>query len=448
MISFIYDLTNKIRREMPLIFMFFGMWLLYFLSFSMISVVSNFEQTHLKAVWMEILFLIIVGIGFIVGKKCFKMKKQSISGKNNEIPEEVVKKIIITFTLLTFIGLCCQFYDKVIVLGVDYSKGIAVARHAWIAAANQRADTGQLSLISVSGHVLSNFYFIPVFLIMLFEDKILSKAKYVYLYLNIIFMLIYSSTMGSRTIPLFFVCFFASLVFLRGKNCTGKLLRKYVGLFICGVVLIAGYNFYIFALRAEKFGNNDIKQYTESFYGHLGGQKKNTNYYEFAGKNNAIQKSLLKVFYYCELTCIYVTHNQWTFDYVLTLDNPRKEVMFRYVWFVFDKLGMELSFNKTPSMFPGRFLSLPGCAYVTYGKIGMFVFAFIFGFIIQLAEILVKIKKGSFFASFFYLMIGVFVLSSIVTSAGNLLPFPYFCCAFFAFFVVIFGVNRLGESNG
>ncbi|MDD3375241.1 MAG: hypothetical protein PHY73_05915 [Candidatus Omnitrophica bacterium] len=358
------------------------------------------------------------------------MKKKKYTVAESEIfSVNIAWGFILIFTLLALAGLSFHFYDKIFNLEVDYSKSIAYARHAWISASVARKQAGILSWSSALGHVLCNFYFIPIFLLLFSWEQLISKAKYVLLFLNVFIMLIYASTMGSRTIPFFFLCFFFGLILLKCKTCPGKKIRSYVFLCLVVVLLVTSYNFYIFKLRVNAFGKKNVKYYSESFYAFLGGEKKKIE------KVEKVENIFVKIYYYYELTSIYIIHNHWTFAKVLEMEDYRKEMMFRYLWFPLERIGIKVPFNQTPSRTPGKFLSLPGSAYVTYGKRGMFIFAFILGCFIGLAEILVNIKKQSLGAAFFYVLVGIFVFSSFLTSAGSLLPFPFFCCAFFIFLI-------------
>jgi hypothetical protein len=89
------------------------------------------------------------------------------------------------------------------------------------------------------------------------------------------------------------------------------------------------------------------------------------------------------------------------------------------------KVGLLPSDRIESQAFGGVFLSLPGCAYYDFGVWGMVIIAALHGTLLFAVNKLVRGNHLRVGYIFFYLLVGVFSLVSPLTSAANLMIFPY-----------------------
>jgi hypothetical protein len=406
---------------------------------------SLYENTHAQAVFLVVIYVVLSVAGAILLMFVFpkKILRQEPTTKMNRLYDYLKPhRLIILTGLLVICGLLLHLYDKVFIMRIDYSAGIAKARHEWLA--HGAARSGVISSWqSASGHILVNFYFIVMAMTLLFWKELPILYKYFGYSVSIIAVLIYSASMGSRTVPLFFLLYIISALLL-GKSLGRRFLPKgFRCLFVLLVLLILAYNLFVFHERGKKFGNSP-KQYTQSFFSQLEG--KESSGFRWGEK---LPGFLREIFYYGILTTIYVNHNQWTFDYVLTLEDRPGQSMFNTLYGGLFKVGLIGKEQIGNRAFSGRFLSLPGCAYYDFGGLGMFIIAVLHGIFLFAANHLVRGNKLRVWYIFLFLLVGMFSLVSPLTSAANLMTFPYLVFSYLClpFFVMVVKLPFFKQNN-
>lgn len=396
-------------------------WLAYLFSCFITPARSAYEDTHERAILLVGTYVILSAAGAFVLMIIFRRRSGNGAADRIRLLYDYLKprRLVILTSCLVVGGLLLHLYDKIFIMNIDYSVGIAKARYAWIENGAARGG-GVSSWQSVAGHILVNFYFIPIAMVLLFWKELPRRHRYLGYGVSVAAVLIYSASMGSRSVPLFFLLYVVSLLLLV-KSVGGKFLPKgFSWLFVLLVGLIFVYNIFVFHERGVVSGGDDPKQYTRSFFSQLGGEE--TGGFKLGEK---LPGFLGEMFYYGVLTIMYVNHNQWTFDYVLTLDERPGQSMFNTVYGGLAKIGIIKREQVQERAFSGVFLSLPGCAYYDFGLWGMVIIAALHGIFLFAADYLVCGSRLRTWRLFLFLVVSMFSLVSPLTSAVNLMTFPY-----------------------
>lgn len=420
--------------------MLFGhilVWSIYLFLCLVTPAKSLYEDTHTLGVFLVLSYVVLSVAGALLLMAVFPQKapRQERTDKIVQLYDYLKPHRLIIFTsLLVLCGLLLHLYDKVFIMKIDYSAGIAKARQEWLAHGTARGG-GISSWQSAAGHILVNFHFIVMAMVLLFWKELPKFYKYFGYFVSVVAILIYSGSIGSRSVPLFFLLYVISVLLL-GKSLGRDFLPKgFRCLFVLLVLLIFCYNLFVFHERGKVFGDNSPKKYTQSFFTQLKGQE--TKRFKW-GEN--LRGFLGEIYYYTILTTVYVNHNQWTFDYVLTLKERPGQSMINTFYGGLVKVGILSKEQVGNRAFKGVFLSLPGCAYYDFGVVGMMIIAVLHGFFIFAANYVVRGDRLRVGYIFLFLLVGMFSLVSPLTSAANLMIFPYMvisylCLPFFARFV-------------
>ncbi len=401
-------------------------WAAYLFSCLITPAKSKYEDTHDRAVLLVAAYVVVSAAGALFLMTILRRRPVNETTDRITLLYEYLKpqRLIVLTSGLVICGLFLHLYDKIFIMNIDYSAGIAKARHEWIANGVARGG-GVSSWQSVAGHILVNFYFIAIAMVVLFWKELPPPHKYFGYVVSVAAVLIYSASMGSRSVPLFFLLYVMSTLLLV-KSLEGRFLPKgFAWLFVLLVGLIFAYNIFVFHERGEASGGDNPKQYTRSFFPQLGGAE--TGGFNLGEK---LPGFLGEMFYYGILTIMYVNHNQWTFDYVLTLDERPGQSMFNTLYGGLVKVGVIAKEHVQERAFSGTFLSLPGCAYYDFGLPGMIIIAALHGIFLFAADHLVRRSNLKVWHLFLFIMVGVFSLMSPLTCAANLMAFPYLviCC--------------------
>ena len=421
-------------------------WSVYLFSCLVTPAKSLYEDTHARGVFLIVSYVVLSVAGALLLMAVFPKRaiRQEPAEKMSRLYDYLKPhRLILLTSLLVLCGLLLHLYDKVFIMKIDYSAGIAKARHQWLAHGTERGG-GISSWQSAAGHILVNFHFIVMAMVLVFWKELPKAYKYLGYVVSVTAILIYSGSIGSRSVPLFFLLYVISIMLLSKSLGRGFLPKGFRFLFVLLVFLFFAYNLFVFHERGKVFGSSP-KQYTESFYSHLGGKEDEQCTW---GEN--LPGFLSEIYYYTILTTIYINHNQWTFDYVLTLKDRPGQSLMNTLYGGLVKVGLLPKERVGNRAFSGVFLSLPGCAYYDYGVWGMIIIAILHGTFIFAANRMVRGHHLRVGFIFFYLLVGVFSLVSPLTSAANLMIFPYMvisyvCLPFFVILVKLPVLKRDGS---
>jgi hypothetical protein len=142
--------------------------------------------------------------------------------------------MILTALWLSIIGTLCLLVDKIVIQGIDYSQGIAVAREAWRKEGVEREGSIS-SIFSVLGYLLSSGYFVAAALIVLGGKSLGSSTRYRVISLVFILLMLNSALAGGRSNVLLLAVFIVgSVTSVRGWSYKELFYNKFCGLwFFC-----------------------------------------------------------------------------------------------------------------------------------------------------------------------------------------------------------------------
>lgn len=348
------------------------------------------------------------------------------------------KEIVPIFLVISLIGLGFHLYDKIFILGLEYDKGICFAKNQWVAKGLERSGAIS-SAASAIGHLTFNLIFVSLFFLTVCAEK-WSFRKYLgYHLLCLVSILIYSGSIGNRTIPL--ILYASILVLSLWRKSVGLKLfpfgSKKLVIFVASFfVIFSSYFVFIFYDRARCEIKSDvigaevpaekISDYRESFVEMFGGQR-SPDVPDF-DKNGSVNKTggqsrWRKLADLLSLSGLYIVHTQWTYDQILKQEKHPGSNLINSVLGGMVKIGM---LNEYPARsFSSRLLHLPGSIFYSFGFSGLILFSILWGLL--LARIDSVVYQFGVYGIIGYFWVGLFNVLAPLTSAANLMGFPYLC---------------------
>ncbi len=353
----------------------------------------------------------------------------------------LIKRIIRTSALLSLIGLFCFGYDKANIQELDYSDGIAAARHQFIDNGVGRENSVS-SIFSVLGYFLGGFSFIGLFFSLVFKEEIKKTHFFFYSLLSFISIIGVSVLTGGRTSIIIIITIFISSYIIRGyfglkKWPFSRRSSLYVSLVI---LLLFVYNLYIFSERART-ANKLSHLYMETMLYWMQGVEQ---------KSIENINSLPVVGDFADFIIIlwvYLTHSNWIFEGVIETSVRDGMATFNGFWVIFAKLKLLPALKEWA--FTGRFICWPGGLYYDFGLIGMCFISVIHGLIAATYIFRVNISRS---LTVFNLLMLLVIFSITITSPFiiviDVLMFPPMTVSFLTLsFVLILLKLKLHSSN-
>lgn len=351
------------------------------------------------------------------------------------VPKHLRLMIRVSLCLSVF-GTFFLLYDKVVIQGIDYSHGVAVAREAWRKEGVSRG--GQVSSIySVLGYLLSSGYFVAGVLLVIGGKHLSQGQKYRIALLIFILLMLNSILAGGRSNVLLLA------VFLVGASTSvsgwsykalfsSVFVRWSIFLFI---FLAAWYLLYVFSARAQATGI-DIPNYVSGFLPYLGlSFDYNSELFREGGVISDIASLLVLAF-------SYVTHSFSTTAAILEHGVGDKTIIFLHPMNILFKLGLT-SKPDSAWFLSGRFPSLPGALFYQFGIFGFFVISLFLGFLGGLSRFAyLRSPSNILFIGFYLAMYSVLILSPLLL-AIDFMSFPFVISSFVLIFLLVFCLNFL-----
>lgn len=404
-----------------------GIWCLYFIGLWIVPQKSEIDPT--AAYIHLLLFLAITVVSFLAINQYLN---RNYKFNDQPLDQSGGYKI---FLILSLIGLFFHLYDKIFIMNIDYTQGICSAKSQWVDSAEKRGH-GISSIWSFIGHILFNLHF-AFFYRLIMDKKFENSFKYVSLLVFQFFLiLVYSASIGNRSVILFVVCYVATLLLLKEKKELGliKYLWKLRPFFISLFVVSGAYFLYVFHDRARCESGSDsqvevteanIKRYQDSFNSVLG-----------ADKSVETEKSIWytnKLTRLLNLSILYTVHTQWTFALVLAEPERTGSNLINSPLSWLTKLNLIGPLpNRT---FSSRLLHLPGSVFYSFDFFGFYIFAMLFGGLMAATSFF---RNKNIFSQLAYIMVGLFTLIAPLTSAANLMAFPFLLVALGAVLIQYF----------
>lgn len=297
-------------------------------------------------------------------------------------------KIIYYLLTLAVIGTVFLFLDKLLVKGLDYSKGFLAAGNEWRHSGEN--SSGVSSFYTLLGYPLA-VLFIPAMIISFRMKENGAKDLKLAVILIVILALFNAVLTGGRSVILLTIGYAIASwniysVIQRKKYVKPKKFKLILISFIAGVGILY-YISYIFVSRAML---SDIKpsHYIGKMLGYLGLEV----YPWFEAFINSGPFGLLLGL--LVLTVSYITHSFATFSALISAENHGETILFLMPLQQLAKFNIVAPPNGEWPL-AGRFPSLPGALYYQFGVWGMIISSFFLGFVAGLSNTLSRAFRHS-----------------------------------------------------
>lgn len=394
---------------------FLVIWTLYWLANLLQPVHSIYPNIHL-AVLLQFVFVFVVTVFYVVMWHILNLKNPQIDQVMERFESKSLENLIQLGFFAGALGLVFLLYDKVMYQGIDYTKGLALAREKWEVVSQQR-NHGISSTFSVLGYLIGGAYFFPLSISLCGFFAIKDSRRLLYICIGCFLLLAHSLITGGRSSIILAVSlstfgYFDSKKF--GTLFKNKFFNKYLRVIL---LVIFFYLIYVFYSRANKGGVN-AAQYGIEFLEYLG--LKPYGWFETFCATTPFGG----LFSLLNLTLSYLAHSLASTAAIIYNDGfGGGDAVFAY----FYSLGFKIGLTNPPVewFLAGRFPSLPGAIYMQFGVVGILLMACILGVFSAVSVRWFSAHPRSFFLfGLCATMESILVLSPFLF-AGDLLFFPF-----------------------
>lgn len=359
-------------------------------------------------------------------------------------PQWRVERTVWILLLVAAVGVAFHIYAKVVLLGIDYSKGIAVARETWLASGDGGA--GASSLASMLGYLLSSFHFAAWFLTLRYWESFPRPRACLLLVTTLLLNMLFFGALGSRSGVIALVALGLTVLCLRQHKQLGTLPplggRLRVLFWPCVALVPLAYAMLLFSERVGGYDNYAPPQEVSPVQSadaliQSADQVISSDYYlmklalrihgvpsDSFSAYMEIPPALRRITNYLFLCGIYVSHTQWTWAYVMTLPQRPGLATPGHLTAGLIALGLlDASSQNKPDLGYSN-LSLPGALWYDGGTAVLLMAALVqgllMGWLIRCCR-----RDVPLFLELAYCAVGVALLLSPMASMGAILPGPF-----------------------
>lgn len=381
--------ARRSRWSAPYINLYVAVWIGYCALLLLLPVrygqLEGFTTAVSLSLWVIVSAAIAYGVHAALGAQAPDVGRY-IAGRPLETAD--VLRIVYIGMALSAVGFACLLYDRVVLQGIDYSQGIAVARELWRRAGEARE--GVSSVFSVLGYTIGFSFFCSVAVAHLHWERIGKAARRVVIFGGVVLVMANSLLIGGRSIVLVQL---AAIIAIGGiRNSLGKpAFPGRVGrVFLIGgalFILGLGYSIYVFGARAAA-GGGLPELYAEETLPWLGGEPTEAFF-----ALDKLPQGLADTADLGTLAGAYLTHSYGTFESALEFRSTPGTVSFVFVRELLARMGL-LAEPTEELAFEGRFLSLPGSLWYDFGWVGFYVGAVVMGVLMGLVPTVLSWSRG------------------------------------------------------
>ena len=400
---------------------FIFVWIFYWFLVLLVPIESIYNPV-IQAFLLQLFFVFTVLLGYV----CFGLYRpyaiMSLADWNDDKLLKYFCNVICISLIMSLVGTLFLVFDKVVVQGIDYSKGIAFAREAWRKAGEER-DGQVSSIFSVLGYLLSSSYFVAATSLMII-GKFVSRFNFLKFSVCVFILLMVNCllTGGRSSILLIVVFLFAAKSLIRDwslkKITQNNILYMTILLLTLTCVL---YILYVFDQRASASGVS-VSVYLDNFLPWLGLRL------SFSGLENS-DDFFSNMFALLILAISYITHSFSSTAAIIAHGEGNAVIAFVYPMKLLHKLHL-IPPQNVEWFLAGKFPSLPGALFYQFGLLGFIIMSFIIGFFSGLAKQLVFSRPYNLiFLCFYFSMYSILILSPLLL-AVDFLSFPFVVISF------------------
>lgn len=415
---------------------FLSIWVVYWLGVAVLPVQSLYSATR-AAFYLQAGFVFLVMLGYVVVLASLRFPRMPLA-KECELPH--THNLIKMALWMSAIGLACHLFDKIIIQGVSFADGVAVARESWRQIAEQR-EGRMSSIFSLLGYLFGSAYFVALVLAITQAAVMSARQRLTTLAICFLFVIINSLLTGGRSNVLLLASFavgaFASRdgIFFRALFAS-QFQRRFVQV----LVLVAGaYTVYIFYQRAEA-GELSSVDYVLDFLPFLG-LKAESWYRQMLGDGPLSSLSAMLV-----LAGSYITHSFATVAAIIDTPHEDKTIIFLHAAGILYKLG--LAGPPDGDWFlSGRLPSVPGALWHQFGVAGYVFGALFLGIAGAFAKAWTALRPLQLLPLGVYVMMQSVYLLTPVLFAGDFLGFPFVAGSFLMLSLISYRLSFLQNKN-
>jgi hypothetical protein len=286
-------------------------------------------------------------------------------------------------------GFVCLCYDRIILQGIDFTQGIAVARQLWRRAGEVRG--GVSSIFSVLGYLLGFSFFVATTLGHLHWEFLARRTRWGVIISATILVAANSLLTGGRSIVLIQLASIVAVGSIRAllglRMMPGRGVRIWLGTTLTLLVAV-GYSLYVFSARADT-GKVLPEKYATAMLGYLGGEP-TQGFYDL----NVLPAPVAATTQFATVAGAYLTHSYGSFESVLQMEAKPGSVSFGFVRELFAKMGVGQT-DSADWLLSGRFLSVPGSLWYDFGWGGFFAGAIVIGLLFGFAPRVLALRNGA-----------------------------------------------------
>lgn len=375
---------------------------------------SSIYDAVFEAFFLQFLFFILVFFGYLSVRFGLYFPPRPKLLQVQKIDNANLLFICILFSL---IGTALLVFDKIYIQGIDYSRGLAVAREEWRKAGLEREGAAS-SIFSILGYVFNSGYFIAAILLMLTGQNIKVRYKLIYMVSIFLLLMLNSFISGGRSnvllLMILVLCLSYSIRDFSFRKVLGK--KLWLVLLFTSVFSIF-YIGYIFNSRALASEMTPI-EYLKSFSPYLG-----LSIYPWY-YNLSLPSFLMEILSLIVLCVAYITHSIATTAALVTNGQGDEVVVFVHILNLMHKVGLVGEVNSN-WLLSGRFPSLPGGIYYQFGYLGFFVVSIALGMMSAFSDFLYRYRPSNLIVLFLYLTLFSVLVASPLLLILDFMSYPF-----------------------
>ncbi|GAA4364694.1 hypothetical protein [Kangiella marina] len=367
---------------------FLSAWILYWSGVLLLPVYSIYAQA-IATFTFQLLFLCMILFGYTLSK-IINVRPSSYVNKIYQPNSQVIYYLL----ALAVIGTIFLFLDKLLVKGLDYSKGLLAAGNEW--RHSEENSSGVSSFYTLLGYPLA-VLFIPAMIILFRMKENGAKNLRSAIILIILLALFNAILTGGRSVILLTIGYaIASWNTYSAIPNKQNVKTKKVKLILVSTFAGIGFLYYISYIFVSRAMLSDIKpsHYIGKMLGYLGLEI----YPWFEAFINSGPFGLLLGL--LVLTASYITHSFATFSGLINAENHGETILFLMPLQQLAKFNIVAAPNGEWPL-AGRFPSLPGALYYQFGVWGMIIISFFTGFVAGLSNTLTRAFRHSILLQLF-----------------------------------------------
>jgi hypothetical protein len=417
---------------------FIKCWVFYWL----LILIAPFRSA-VGAAWsgpfvQSVFFISVIGGYFLLDNN---FKTERVMPSFPKPPNVYVQLFWLSITI-SLVGSFFMTFDRMIIQGISFSHGLAVAREKWRIAGEERGGSIS-SIYSILGYLCAPAFYYSIINLSIYKNAHEKKIKFKWLL--ILLMIVWNTILtGGRSVAFVALIMFVSSqiynhqffvkesvgwvtrIFQRSSLIINKsnLLRTTI------ILLLLSYSLYVFKSRSVA-GSIDVKSYVTIALNDLGLQ-----IYPSVDAL-LIYVPFAELIYLSILMLGYLLHSYVVVAQIYNYPYENHSlVIFSGIGLILAKLGV-ISTPNTDWFLAGTFASLPGSLYLQGGFKLLILFGLVLGFSVRLVSLLIYKYRYNSTLIFVYIILLSIMLTSPVLFVFDSLMFPFILIQFAIFSILL-----------